>query len=231
MKKRIFFSFIITLTCISNLVLAQEKFYQLKFHGEDRSYVYAQIESVTTGGKSIGMEFKGRTQKQIIAAVFKYVKERPAYVLHDADTTGAVTFGNVPHISYRDFRLLCPEKTCKADIVALAYVHVYFEGDKIGVHIRNDTEIYSTIFNAKLRITPEGKVASDDDLPFNELQYIRPEDKVKVSEFKNSSDGDAYPESIFDSKGNILNQSAKDAIEQYCNDLMNDLKAFISKSH
>lgn len=231
MAKKIWFYIVTMLFWCATTCLAQEKFFELKFHGEDRSYIYAQMEAVGTGEKSIGMEFKGKTQKQLVMSVLKYVKSRPAYVLQDADTTGAATLGNTPHISYRDFRLICPEKTCKADIIALAYVHVYFKGDKIGVHIRNDTEIYSTIFNAKLRITPEGKIASDDDLPFNILQFIRPETKVKVNKFIMSNDGDAYPESIFDSKGRILNQPVKDALERYCNDLINDLKTFISKYH
>ncbi len=227
-KKSGFYLAVIMLIC-STSCLAQENFFSLKFHGEDRSYSYAQMESVATGNRSIGMEFKGKTKKQLIAAVLKYIKTRQAYVLQEADTTGKATLGNIPHISYRDFRLICPEKNCKADIIALAYIHIYFEGDKINVNLENDTEVYSTIFKAKLRITPEGKVASDDDLPFNLFQFVRPETKVKVNKFKNSNDGDAYPDSIFDSKGRILNQPAKDALEKYFNDLMNDLKAFITR--
>ncbi len=220
---------IAVMICLSATCFGQEKFFELKFHGEDRSFIYAQMESVVRPGKQyINIKFKGKTRQQLVAAVLKYIRDRPAYVLHDADSTGASAFAGIPHISYRDFRLVCPEKTCKADIVALAYIHIYFAGDTVNVNLQMDTEIYATIFKAKLRITPEGKVASDDDLPFNVLMLVRPESKVKVGKFKNSSDGDAYPDSIFDSKGNILNQPAKEALELYYNDLMNDLKSYIT---
>ncbi len=232
----------VLLTLLVTSVQAQEAYFAIKFSKGSPAYYEnlskgrillmgapnASIAPVSASDQAdnytLKLDFKGKSKQQLIDAVLAYVDSHPEYVLK---TPGQ---GFKAGICYRDFSVIGGEEKYGADLIALTLVHVYPGEGNLQIAIIGDSNIYSTIFKAKLRITADDRVASDDDLPFNTIKYVQPPTRLtgKRSGVKEGY-GLAYPESVFDGEGNIINQASKDVIEQYYNALVKDLKAFIDK--
>jgi len=180
------------------------------------------------------LNFGGKTKKQLYEAIMQYVKARPTLVLKPKAT-------NEHLITYRDFVTVGSIDSCFADLVALTYVYAIPEDGLVKVSFGINSTIFATIFKAKLQITPDDDVASIGDAPFNEYKYVQPADDgvlqnrsaartmllgSGVKRVKRSLK-EAYPDSIFDPEGKIVNPFNKRIIENYYDWYAADLNYFI----
>jgi len=183
------------------------------------------------------LNYRGRTQKQLFKAIQSYLKNRPALKPDHIDSSEGA------FIVYRDFATVCGKEKCFADLVALTFIYVSPENDgTVKINLGSTSHIYSTIFDAKLRISPDNIVASDDDVPFNEIRYVQPSDGRTQSNI--SPNGGliglatsrkkeyrlAYPDSIFSPDGELVNPVNKEAIEAFLDGYVTDLKTFLDNN-
>lgn len=173
------------------------------------------------------LNYPGKNKNAILNAVLDYLKNRPTLkMVHINDKK---TF-----LVYRDFATVCDRSKCGADLIALTHFHIIPEQGYLSLKIGFTSHIYSTINNAKLRISPDDIVVSENDEPFNLFRIVQP----GVSKVTNNDmytgfligdkeDRFAYDESIFDTNGKLINPLNKKIIEDFLNGYIIDLKSFL----
>lgn len=181
------------------------------------------------------LSFRGKSKQQLYNAVMDYLKERPGFVLKPKATTEHL-------ITYRDFSNIGSMDSCFADLVGLTFVYVIPMEDVLKVSFGRGSEIYATIFGAKLQVTPDDNVASIGNKPFNEYKFVQPADEGVIqsrstarnillggSGYKSATRSlkEAYPDSVFDPEGKVRNTINKRIIENYYDWFAADLNSFV----
>lgn len=214
---------------------AQGKYFEARLEKNEFSGSYYGIVAPINKQPDIRLEAPGKNKQQLLDKVLQYLKERPALKI---DT---VIRGSGPVVVYRDFATIGTKEKCFADLVALTYVFVVPEEGYVSVRLGAISKIFASIFDAKLQISPDGVVVSDNDAPFNEYKFIQPADGRTQS--KVSPNGGlvglatsrkvpyklAYPDSIFDPGGKIVNANNKKLIETFFDGYVSDLQSFLQK--
>lgn len=186
--------------------------------------------------EQVKLDYNGKSKKQLLIAVSKYLKERPGLKLDNIPEDDGT------YLVYRDFATIGTKDKCLADLVASTLVYVTPENGHISIRLSLTSKIYASIFDAKLRISPDGTVGADDDKPFNEYKFVQPNDGKTQS--KISPNGGllgaatsgkinyklAYPDSIFDPDGKIVNLTNKQIIEKFYDGYVIDLKNYLDKN-
>ncbi len=178
----------------------------------------------------VTLSYKGKTQSQLLKAVQQYLKNRPALKLDHIDTTSDGKF-----LVYRDFATIGSKEKCFADLAGLTYIYVIPEKDgTIKLNLGLTSKIFASIFDAKLRISPGDDVMSDNDEPFNVYEIVQPADegvltsnvwlgtRTRKRELKS-----AYPDSVFDPGGKVVNPVNKKLIEEFYDGYITDIKTFL----
>jgi hypothetical protein len=185
----------------------------------------------------VKLAYPGKTKEQLYDAVMNYVKSHPGLKL-DYNNDTKKTF-----LAYRDFATIGDKKKCAADIVSLTYIGVVTDlKDTLLVSYSRASRIFSTVFDAKLVISPGNDVVSEGDAPFNEYQFAVPADGkaqssiapygglVGAATSHRINYKLAYPESVFDSNGKIINPTNKKVIEDFFDGYILDLKDYLDKN-
>lgn len=226
---------IIGIITTSGSIHAQGKYFEARVEKNDFSGGYYGRIAPVNNQHDVRLNTPGKNKQQLLEIVLKYLKERPALKI---DT---VIRGEGPVVVYRDFATIGTKEKCFADLVALTYIFVVPEEGYVSVSLGTVSKIFASIFDAKLQISPDGVVVSDNDAPFNEYKFIQPADGRTQS--KVSPNGGlvglatsrkvpyklAYPDSIFDPGGKIVNANNKKLIETFFDGYVSDLQAFLQK--
>ncbi|SMC60259.1 hypothetical protein [Pedobacter nyackensis] len=175
---------------------------------------------------------KSKSKAELMKLLQSYLKSRPALKVEE------VVNGEGAYICYRDFASIGDKSKCYADLSGLTYVYAVPLDDMIKIRIGLTSKIYATLNDAKLQISPSGTVVSDNDVPFGDYKYVQPGGYKtgntggligKIKE-KTKSPGLAYPDSIFDAEGNVVNPVNKQIIEAFYDGYINDLKKFLDEN-
>lgn len=222
---------------IASPASAQGKYFEVKLEKNQFSSGYIGKVLPIHDREYVKLAYPGKTKEQLYDAVLNYVKSHSGLKLEYSDNIKK-TF-----LAYRDFATIGDKKKCSADLVSLAYIEVVTDvKDTLLVSYSPNSKIFSTIFDAKLLISPGNDVISEGDIPFNEYKFVQPEDGRTQSSI--SPNGGllgavtsrkinyklAYPESIFDPGGKIVNSNNKKIIEDFFDGYILDLKNYLDKN-
>ena len=199
--------------------------------GEYSGTSYGKVKPIS-GSYDLKLSYPGKHRKQLLDGILQYLKARPTLKVDTVLNDGSV-------VVYRDFATVGDKKTCFADLTALVYIYAVPEEGYISVSSGGSSKIYATVFDAKLRISPGGDVVSENDVPFNEYKFIQPTDGRTQSAV--SPHGGllgkatsrkinyklAYPDSIFDPDGKVVNPTNKKIIETFFDGYIADLDQFL----
>lgn len=194
------------------------------------------VPVIDQGGGNAILSFGGKNKQQLYEGIMQYLKARPGFLLKPKSTTEHL-------ITYRDFTKVGSLDSCFADLVALTFVYAIPEDGLVKISFGITSKIYATIFQAQLEITPDDIVASVGDKPFNEYRYVQPADESVVKsrstahtillgsstsyKTEKRSLKVAYPDSVFDPEGNVVNPVNKRIIENFYDWFVADLNAFL----
>lgn len=174
---------------------------------------------------------KSKSKAELMKLLQNYLKSRPGLKVEE------VVNGEGAYICYRDFASIGDKSRCYADLTALTYIYAAPLDDMIKLRIGVSSKIYATLNDAKLEISPSGTVVSDNDVPFGDYKYVRPGGYKtgntggvfgKIKE-KTKTPGLAYPDSIFDAEGKVVNPVNKQIIETFYDGYIHDLKKFLDE--
>lgn len=170
------------------------------------------------------LEYRGQTVPQLMQAVLKYIKERKGLWV---DALQETDNGDGIFIKYGDFATIGDTMQCKANLVSKTRIAVAFGTDgnikagQIGIYISPLNDIYSSLYgNAQFRISRDFVVITENGLPFNIYEFVQPK----------AHKGLAYPESVFDQDGKIVNPVNKRIIEAFYDSYVTDLKSYLDKN-
>lgn len=180
----------------------------------------------------IKLSYSGIKQRQLLGGILEYLKSRPALKIDTVLNDGSV-------VVYRDFATIGSKQNCFADLTGLIYLYAVPEEGYISIRSGGSSKIYASVFDAKLLISPGGDVVSEQDVPFNEYKFIQPVDGRTQSAV--SPHGGllghatsrkinyklAYPDSIFDPDGKIVNPANKKLLEAFFDGYVADLDQFL----
>lgn len=180
----------------------------------------------------VKLSYDGKKQRQLLEGILEYLKNRPTLKIDTVLNDGSV-------VVYRDFATIGNKQNCFADLTGLVYMFAVPEEGYISIRPGGNSKIFATVFDAKLRISPGGDVVSEQDVPFNEFKYIQPSDGRTQSAV--SPHGGllghatsrkinyklAYPDSIFDPDGKVVNPNNKKIIEAFFDGYVADLDQFL----
>gem|GEM_PF-2633997 len=181
---------------------------------------------------AVKLSYNGKSQKQLLEGILEYLKNRPTLKIDTILNGGSC-------VVYRDFATVGNKQNCFADLTALTYLFAVPEEGYISINNGSISKIYASVFDAKLRISPGGDVVSEEDVPFNEYKFVQPTDGRTQSAV--SPHGGllghatsrkinyklAYPDSIFDPDGKIVNPANKKLIEAFFDGYIADLDQFL----
>lgn len=216
-------------------VFAQGKYFEVitqDFSGN----LYGKVVVRGRKDNTVKLEYKGKSKKQLLQYALNYLKDRPGL---KRDT---LIEGEGALLCYKDFASIGAKDKCFADLVALTYIYVVPEEGYLSVSLSLSPKIFATIFDAKLKVDRGGVVVSENDVPFNEYKFVQPADGRTSSSV--SPNGGllglatsrkiqyklAYPDSIFDPEGKVVNPVNKKLVEEYYDGYINDLKSYLDKN-
>lgn len=217
---------------------AQERYFEVKPEINESAGGYiGKVQPTGDDPQYIKLAYPGKTKEQLYDAVVNYVKSHRGLKL---DYTNDIkkTF-----LAYRDFATIGDKVKCGADLVSLTYIAVVTDlKDTLLVSYSRSSKIFSTIFDAKLVISPGNDVVSENDVPFNEYKFVQPGKGRTQSSISpgggllgaatspNINNKLAYPESVFDANGKVVNPANKKIIEDFFNGYIVDLKNYLDKN-
>ncbi len=231
---RFTFLFAACLLITGQAAFAQGKYFEVTIEkGPVDNRNYGKI-SPLNGQYDIQLRFEGSNKKQLLDGVLLYLKNRPTIKIDTILNKGTC-------VVYRDFATIGNMKTCMADLTALTYFFVVPEDGYLSFRTGINSKIYASVFGAKLSISPGDDVVSEQDVPFNEYKFVQPADGRTMS---NIAPGGllgkatsrkvqyklAYPESIFDPEGKVVNQHNKTTIEAFFDGYVTDIYDFLKKT-
>lgn len=207
---------------------SQEKYFAVNYYkATGRGWgdgAYGRVE-INNPQHEVSLPFKGKTPEQLYNGLLSYMKNRPGLKITYNKGVKSGFF------QYRDFSFIGTKDKCFADLVALTYIGVVFDKpDSILITLGVTSKIFASIFDARLQITPDDDVASVNDAPFNEYQCMQPADeRVMVTSTRTQKRElkQAYPDSVFDPDGKIVNAYNKELIEKYFDNYITDLKTYL----
>ncbi|WP_363440485.1 hypothetical protein [Chitinophaga ginsengisegetis] len=216
---------------------AQGIYFQVKPQIDESTGGYIGRVQPVDDVQYVKLAYPGKTKEQLYDAVVNYVKSHRGLKL---DYTNDVkkTF-----LAYRDFATIGDKTKCGADLISLTYIGVVTDlKDTLLVSYSIASRIFATIFDAKLTISPGNDVVSENDVPFNEYKFVQPGAGRTQSSI--SPNGGllgaatsrkinyklAYPESVFDPNGKIVNPGNKKIIEDFFDGYIVDLKNYLDKN-
>jgi hypothetical protein len=176
--------------------------------------------------------YSGKNRKQLLEGILEYLKNRPALKIDTVLNGGTV-------VVYRDFATIGNKQNCFADLTGLIYLFAVPEEGYISIRSGGISKIFASIFDAKLRISPGGDVVSEGDVPFNEYKFVQPTDGRTQSAVaphggllghatsRKINYKLAYPDSIFDPDGKIVNPANKKLLETFFDGYVADLDQFL----
>ncbi|MDG3582922.1 hypothetical protein [Galbibacter pacificus] len=202
---------------------------------DDRGYIYYGRIKPLDDQPYATLHFKDISKGTLHKAIMDYLKKRPTLILKPK-------FTNEHLIIYRDFATIGNKEQCFAGLTGLVYMYIIPEEDGTVKLDVSTSEIFASLNDAVLRITMDDNVASDSDAPFNKYKYVQPADKIYLSsgstaskiflgsraKRKKHSLKQAYPDSIFDPEGNVVNPVNKALIEDFFNKYAEDLNTYLS---
>ncbi len=144
----------------------------------------------------------GKSRAELAARVREFAQKK-GYVLQPAARD---------RIVYRDFTQFGTAQECGADLWGKIRVTADIADGQVAVQI--ESELFSTLFGAKLIINGNDDVASENDVPFSNLQFRIPESVRK-----------AFPEAPNDEKGRILNPLVLEKVTQFHERYLQELRA------
>ncbi|OOG19774.1 hypothetical protein BWD42_07695 [Sphingobacterium sp. CZ-UAM] len=217
-------SFIKSITVVALLLIVtfsfgQGEYFEVvckKVNGTQNEYT-GRLEPLNNQS-SIVLEYKGKTKKQLMQAVIKYIQERKGFWIdkmqeEDGSYGAFITFG--------DFASIGDILKCKANLVSSTRMNIRFQNDG-KLLLSEGSWIYASLFsNVQYRISRGGLVFSEGDTPFNDYKFIQPQSKNEQL---------AYPESIFDADGKLVNPTNKKIIEDFYDAYVIDLKNYLDKN-
>lgn len=221
---------------ISLGVNAQGRYFEIKPEINELTGTYVGKVQPIDDPQYVKLAYPGKTKEQLYDAVVSYVKSHQGLKLDYTNDTKK-TF-----LAYRDFATIGDKSKCAADLVSLTYIGVVTDlKDTLLVSYSSSSKIFATIFDAKLVISPGNDVVSENDLPFNEYKFVLPGTGRTQS---NIAPGGligtvtsrkinyklAYPESIFDANGKIVNSGNKKIIEDFFDGYVINLKDYLDKN-
>ncbi|MET3875951.1 hypothetical protein [Chitinophaga sp. OAE865] len=192
---------------------------------------YGMIKPLN-GQYDVKLSYNGKKQRQLLEGILEYLKNRPTLKIDTILNGGTV-------VVYRDFATIGNKQNCFADLTGLIYMFAVPEEGYISIRAGGNSKIYASVFDAKLRISPGDDVVSEQDVPFNEFKFIQPTDGRTQSAV--SPHGGllgqatsrkinyklAYPDSIFDPDGKVVNANNKKIIETFFDGYIADLDQFL----
>lgn len=215
---------------------AQGRYFEIKSEIDESTGEYFGNIRPINDPEYVALAYPGKTKEQLYDAVMNYVKSHRGLKLDYSNDTKK-TF-----LAYRDFATIGDKKKCAADLVSLTYIAVVTDlPDTLLVGYSRSSKIFATMFDAKLTISPGNDVVSENDVPFNEYKFVQPGDgRMRSSTSPNGgliglvtsqkNDKLAYPESVFDPRGEIVNPGNKKIIEEFFDAYINDLKDYLDKN-
>lgn len=226
------FIFFILLSIGTN---AQGRYFEIKPEINEATGGYIGKVQPVDDVEYVKIAYPGKTKEQLYDAVVNYVKSHRGLKL-DYSNDAKKTF-----LAYRDFATIGDKKKCAADIISLTYIGVVTDlKDTLLVSYSRASKIFSTIFDAKLTISPGNDVVSENDAPFNEYKFIQPGAARGQRSISNGglitiapagkNDKLAYPESIFDPNGKLVNPGNKKIMEEFFDGYIVDLKNYLDKN-
>ena len=220
---------------LNNQAFSQQKYFSINYYkatGKGWTEGPTAKLEIATKEVYIPLAFKGKTQKQFYEALHGYIQSRQRFKIDFDKGVGSGFF------AYRDFSVIGNKDKCLADLVALTYVTIVFDHpDTLLVRVGATSKIYASIFDAKLLITPDNDVASVDDAPFNEYQFMQPDDERVLTSnawtgtrSKKRELKQAYPDSVFDPDGKVVNMHNKNLIENFFDQYIIDLEKYLREN-
>ncbi|ANH82051.1 hypothetical protein A8C56_14690 [Niabella ginsenosidivorans] len=225
-----------------NYAKAQQQYFQINTRKEKNTYT----NSIQTIGAlnivaprdqygAITLDYPGKTPHQLYTSVMNYLKATQRFVV--------IANGDDATVKYRDFFYIGKKDSCKADLIALNYITIYTLENKIKFSL-DEYNIFSTVNDAQLEISKFGEVSSRQDVPFNYYEYVQPAPYKDAAQYrtgglvglatrkagKKHQPGLAYPESIYDPEGNIVNAANKRIIEVFFNSYIISLKNYLDNN-
>ncbi|HWV67304.1 hypothetical protein [Chitinophaga sp.] len=219
-----------SLLAISLSGFSQGKYYEIVI--EKGTYGNYGMVKPLSNQYDVKLSYDGKKQRQLLEGILEYLKNRPTLKIDTVLNGGTV-------VVYRDFATIGNKQTCFADLTGLIYMFAVPEEGYISIRAGGNSKIYASVFDAKLRISPGDDVVSEQDVPFNEFKFIQPTDGRTQSAV--SPHGGllgqatsrkinyklAYPDSIFDPEGKIVNPNNKKIIEAFYDGYIADLDQFL----
>lgn len=175
---------------------------------------------------------KSKSKAELMKLLQSYLKSRPALKVDK------VVGGQGAYVCYRDFASIGDKNQCYSDLTALTYIYAVPLDDMIKIRIGLDSKIFATLNDAKLQISPSDAVVSEGDVPFGDYRYVQPSGYKtgntggllgKMKE-KVKRPGLAYPDSVFDAEGKVVNPVNKQIIEAFYDGYVTDLKKFLDEN-
>ncbi|WP_436491078.1 hypothetical protein [Chitinophaga sp. ARDCPP14] len=180
----------------------------------------------------VKLPYGGKNRQQLLEGILEYLKNRPALKIDTVLNNGSV-------VVYRDFATIGNKQNCFADLTGLIFLFAIPEEGYISIRPGSNSKIYASVFDAKLRISPGDDVVSEEDVPFNEYKFIQPTDGRTQSAVaphggllgkatsRKINYKLAYPDSIFDPDGKVVNPGNKKRLESFFDGYVTDLDQFL----
>lgn len=201
------------------LSFSQGKYVEVVAKKGDYTGTYFGVVQPLNNEYSVNIPYKGKSKKAILQGILNYIKARPVLRFSHMSDNGSF-------VRYRDFSTIGNVERCGAAMVARTFVTAVPEEGMVLVNLNygGSSKIYASLFDAKLSISVDDIVVADDDVPFNEYQMVQPPNELGVKMRA------AYPESIFDAKGKVVNPTNKKILEDFYDFYITDLKNYLDKN-
>lgn len=201
---------------------AQGKYFEIVKVKKNRNTRLLATVKPLKNKKEIIINYNGKSKTQLIETVRQYLKNNPALIINE-------DLNNI--IEYNKFDSICTKQKCLADLVGLTTVRCDFsDNGKIKISLAESTKIYTSIFGAVMKRGAGNNIVSDHDVPFNEFQFVLPKNEIIGSTITKNEWKAAYPESIFDADGKLINLNNKKIIEKFYDKYIDDLKIYLDKN-
>jgi hypothetical protein len=151
--------------------------------------------------------FPGRDREAIVKLVREHIKAR-GYALKN-DFNGRIV--------YRDFQHFATPAECGADAYGKNRITLTIRDGEVDFLL--ESQLFASVFGAKLVINGNDDVASENDVPFGPYNAIAPA-KYRLG----------FPEALYDEKGKVLNAPALEKIARFHGAYRDEIRALAAKA-
>ncbi len=194
---------------------AQGKYFEVVSKKSNGSKTYNGYVMPANGQGYVVLSYQGKTKEQLRSAVFNYIKARPSlWIVKLSDRDERIEYGN--------FATIGDTSKCIVNLVSSTRVDVEPDNGQLKLYIGIFNQIYSSLYGtARFLISRDGVVVSENETPFNEYKFVQPDSRKEAL---------AYPESVFDTNGKVVNPANKKTIEGFYDGYVADLKSYLDKN-